>query len=101
MHTITMARPEPVDTALLASELADAGIPGCTVTWDGQHVSISRDETLPDDMSELVAGHTTDRQRQLDKLLVKARGVWRGDDTFTAGQAQKILAGIVLHLMRD
>ena len=52
------------------------------------------------DLDEVMAAYISTEGREVRQLVTKARAVWRGEDTFTQAQAQKILAGLVLVVAR-
>lgn len=100
-HTLTVPAPPSVDVAQLRDELTAAGFSPLSGTRRGDSLIIEFAEQ-PDALrvSEIVAAHEPSEFAEFEQLVVKARRVWNGEDTFTQAQAQKILAGLVLVVAR-
>lgn len=88
--------PAVYDLDLLAQELTDALGVSCTVSVVGGTLRVETDSEDRDTIERVCGAHLPGERRQLDELVDKARAVLRGEATFTAQEAQKILAGMVL-----
>lgn len=97
MPTYEFPAPEVIDVSQLRDEvIAAVGTPS-VVSRTPDTITL----TFPDDidwtlLEGVIGSHQPDEIAQLAQLVEKARAVWVGTDTFTAAQAQKIMAGLVL-----
>lgn len=99
--------PVALDQAQLKSELeAATGLSVLSGRRDGPDLVIFFDQAawmwtdVGDVIRQTVGDHVPPELAELDAIVEKARAVWRGEDTFTQAQAQKILAGLVLIVAR-
>lgn len=100
---LTFPLPNPFNGSSLAEAL---GVTPLDLFVKGDELGVNLPESERDRVAAAVAAHTgeptaeeqadRDERDQLDALRAKARAVWRGEDTFTVAQVQKILAGLVL-----
>lgn len=96
---LTFAHTGPIDMQRLLDRLSAEGFPVSAAYQEETQIRVvfvgDVDEQT---VRDLFANR--DSPSTFDQLETKARAVWRGEDTFTAAQVQKIVAGLVLRHLR-
>ena len=96
---LTFAHTGPINMIRLMDRLNAEGFPVFAAYQEETQVRVVFSEPVNEQaVRDLFA--TRDDPSTFTQLEAKARAVWRGEDTFTQAQAQKILAGLVLRHLR-
>lgn len=97
MDTLQIPHGSAIDADRLAAELASLCEGAVSVAQRDGVVTVQADRIIDTNAaSQAIDAHEAESTRQLRQLEAKARRVWAGDETFTAAQIQRLVAGLVL-----